>query len=492
MYAMFTADPAASACNDIIHVLTAQLAVYTRFTEEQGRAAHARRGRTAQDRRSAARSSGPERARAAPSGRGLCQPRRAATHLPRPARRRDDAVRQGPAVGHALRRHVVARDVPVRHELPGTLGARRRQRRDVRARPARRRCQPCLDLGAVPPVPGPRLPCSATSTRPPATSRMPATGSITSPRRTSTRRSGWCGTRQSALRVGIGAALRDVAAATADHSAAHAARAATEDSLAFVPVHVRPATVLLALRLADCYACVGQPEAAAAIATPVLAEAVTTRWPPSATSCAVSAAASPPAGRTSPDRRPRTRPELTSGPRPAAVCRRTIPRRFRPCCAGRSRWADVHGPSPSHLGTVRTSGRRADGRPGCRPRRARAAATVQRAARPARLAPPRPAGRSEDQPLHGLQPRDVGQGAAPVRARTAARRAGAVPAVPRAQGGGGHTEAVRHAHAQPGLPVRRPAHVPPVHYRARPPGVHSDFAGTVRPGCAPPGGRSRS
>jgi hypothetical protein len=76
--------------------------------------------------------------------------------------------------------------------------------------------------------------------------------------------------------AGIGAALRDIAAATADRGAANAAKAATEDSLASVPVHVRPATILVALRLADCYACVGQPEAAAAIATSVLTEAMTT------------------------------------------------------------------------------------------------------------------------------------------------------------------------------------------------------------------------
>ncbi|CRK57754.1 putative DNA-binding protein [Alloactinosynnema sp. L-07] len=77
------------------------------------------------------------------------------------------------------------------------------------------------------------------------------------------------------IESGIAAALRDVAAATADHRLAHAAIAATEHSLAFVPVHVRPATVLLALRLADSYACAGQPDAAAAIATPILAEAKT-------------------------------------------------------------------------------------------------------------------------------------------------------------------------------------------------------------------------
>ncbi|MGW5050365.1 helix-turn-helix domain-containing protein [Actinokineospora sp. NPDC004072] len=72
---------------------------------------------------------------------------------------------------------------------------------------------------------------------------------------------------------GIGAALRDVAAATADPRPARAAIAATEHAIAVVPAHLRPAAVLLALRLADCYACAGQPEAAVAIATPVLAEA---------------------------------------------------------------------------------------------------------------------------------------------------------------------------------------------------------------------------
>lgn len=78
------------------------------------------------------------------------------------------------------------------------------------------------------------------------------------------------------IESGIGGALRDVAAATAERGIADAARTATERSLAFVPTHMRPATVLLALRLADCYACAGQPEAAVAIATPVLPEAMTT------------------------------------------------------------------------------------------------------------------------------------------------------------------------------------------------------------------------
>ncbi|UVS80401.1 hypothetical protein [Actinokineospora sp. UTMC 2448] len=75
------------------------------------------------------------------------------------------------------------------------------------------------------------------------------------------------------VEAGIGGALRDIAAATADRAVAHAAITATEHSLAVVPAHLRPATVLLALRLADCYACAGQPEAAVAIAAPVLAEA---------------------------------------------------------------------------------------------------------------------------------------------------------------------------------------------------------------------------
>lgn len=77
------------------------------------------------------------------------------------------------------------------------------------------------------------------------------------------------------IEAGVGGALRDAAAATADRGIAHAAVKATEHSLTLVPAKERPATALLTLRLADCYACAGQPEASVAITTPVLADAMT-------------------------------------------------------------------------------------------------------------------------------------------------------------------------------------------------------------------------
>ncbi|MCX2971419.1 MULTISPECIES: helix-turn-helix domain-containing protein [Streptomyces] len=75
------------------------------------------------------------------------------------------------------------------------------------------------------------------------------------------------------VEAGIGGALRDAAAATADRALAQRAVHATQHSLTFVPARERPAVVLLALRLADCYACDGQPDAAIAIASPVLTDA---------------------------------------------------------------------------------------------------------------------------------------------------------------------------------------------------------------------------
>ncbi|MFC6576396.1 helix-turn-helix domain-containing protein [Planomonospora parontospora] len=75
------------------------------------------------------------------------------------------------------------------------------------------------------------------------------------------------------LESGTGGALRDIAALTADRSAACLAAEATERSLRSLAERMRPARLLLTLRLADCHACAGDPEAALAVAGPVLAEA---------------------------------------------------------------------------------------------------------------------------------------------------------------------------------------------------------------------------
>ncbi|GGL41743.1 transcriptional regulator [Planomonospora parontospora subsp. antibiotica] len=75
------------------------------------------------------------------------------------------------------------------------------------------------------------------------------------------------------LESGTGGALRDIAALTADRSAARLAAEAMERSLGSLAERMRPARLLFTLRLADCHACAGDPEAALAVAAPVLAEA---------------------------------------------------------------------------------------------------------------------------------------------------------------------------------------------------------------------------
>ncbi|MFC4060647.1 helix-turn-helix domain-containing protein [Planomonospora corallina] len=85
-----------------------------------------------------------------------------------------------------------------------------------------------------------------------------------------------CGARGEVyLESGTGGALRDLAALTADRSVARLAAEATERSLGSLAERMRPARLLFTLRLADCHACAGDPEAALAVAVPVLAEAAT-------------------------------------------------------------------------------------------------------------------------------------------------------------------------------------------------------------------------
>lgn len=77
------------------------------------------------------------------------------------------------------------------------------------------------------------------------------------------------------MEAGAGGALRDAAAAAADRAVARSAIVATGQALAFIPAQMVPARVQMTLRLADCYACAGEPDAAVAIAAPVLVEAAT-------------------------------------------------------------------------------------------------------------------------------------------------------------------------------------------------------------------------
>lgn len=71
----------------------------------------------------------------------------------------------------------------------------------------------------------------------------------------------------------LSGALRDLADVTADRAiAGHALRFA-ETSLASLPRTMYPSRLLLTLRVADSYACRGEPDAAVAVARPVIAEA---------------------------------------------------------------------------------------------------------------------------------------------------------------------------------------------------------------------------
>ncbi|GAB3155369.1 helix-turn-helix transcriptional regulator [Micromonospora sonneratiae] len=77
------------------------------------------------------------------------------------------------------------------------------------------------------------------------------------------------------VETGASAALRDIAARTADRATARLAVAAVERSLDRLPEFMHPARVLFTLRLADGYACAGEPQAALTVAEPVLTAAVT-------------------------------------------------------------------------------------------------------------------------------------------------------------------------------------------------------------------------
>ncbi|MFE6398027.1 helix-turn-helix domain-containing protein [Streptomyces alboflavus] len=89
----------------------------------------------------------------------------------------------------------------------------------------------------------------------------------------------WLAGAEGVLRLesAIGGALRDLSAATGDRAAARRAIEATAQSCALLPPLMRTTRVLLTLRLADSWACAGDPVAAVALARPVLAEAMRSR-----------------------------------------------------------------------------------------------------------------------------------------------------------------------------------------------------------------------
>ena len=68
-------------------------------------------------------------------------------------------------------------------------------------------------------------------------------------------------------------ALRDLADVTADRTIAGRALRFAETSLASLPRRMYPSRLLLTLRVADTYACRGEPDAAVAVARPVIADA---------------------------------------------------------------------------------------------------------------------------------------------------------------------------------------------------------------------------
>ncbi|MFF6998299.1 helix-turn-helix domain-containing protein [Streptomyces sp. NPDC008313] len=89
----------------------------------------------------------------------------------------------------------------------------------------------------------------------------------------------WLDGAEGELRVesAVGGALRDLAALTGDRGTARRAVAATARSRDLVPPTMRDTRLLLTLRLADGWACAGDPRAAVAVVSPVLDEAVRSR-----------------------------------------------------------------------------------------------------------------------------------------------------------------------------------------------------------------------
>nr|BFD84780.1 helix-turn-helix transcriptional regulator [Streptomyces sp. Xyl84] len=89
----------------------------------------------------------------------------------------------------------------------------------------------------------------------------------------------WMAGAEGEMRVesAIGGALRDLAAVTGHRGTARRAVEATERSRALLPAVMRSTRLLLTLRLADGWACAGDPGAAVALAGPVLGEALGSR-----------------------------------------------------------------------------------------------------------------------------------------------------------------------------------------------------------------------
>ncbi|MFD9902839.1 helix-turn-helix domain-containing protein [Streptomyces sp. NPDC059063] len=79
------------------------------------------------------------------------------------------------------------------------------------------------------------------------------------------------------LESAVGGALRDLAVVTDDRAAARRAIEATARSYTLLPPHMHTTRLLLTLRLADSWACAGDPVAAVALVEPVLKESLRLR-----------------------------------------------------------------------------------------------------------------------------------------------------------------------------------------------------------------------
>ncbi|KES04981.1 XRE family transcriptional regulator [Streptomyces toyocaensis] len=79
------------------------------------------------------------------------------------------------------------------------------------------------------------------------------------------------------LESAVGGALRDLAVVTGDRATARRAVGTTVRSRALVPPSMRGTHLLLTLRLADSWACAGNPQAAVALVSPVREEAMRSR-----------------------------------------------------------------------------------------------------------------------------------------------------------------------------------------------------------------------
>ncbi|GAA0250413.1 helix-turn-helix transcriptional regulator [Saccharothrix mutabilis subsp. mutabilis] len=281
LYEAFVADPGAHTDEDTVHVLTARLAVYTRITEEHGEVGVDTAVEHVLHLIASALTSHP-----GPNRRALLH--LAATHAAFAGQLRTLRGRHGAAMalyGKGLHWAMLCGDIGLRAALMCDMSTLARLEHDATSA--------VTYAEALPAIAPDRTWTRALSHLYTARAHAISGDALSTTRDAAAARhhldrlteddgheASWLAGVHGHVLVesGLAAAFRDIAAATADHRLAHAATTATEHCLAHVPAQLRPATVLLTLRLADCYACAGQPEAATAIASPVLGEARAMPW----------------------------------------------------------------------------------------------------------------------------------------------------------------------------------------------------------------------